>query len=421
MENSIHLEDFYVFSHNYLQKHYIEFPFVHSTNIFPEWPFAKVGHTSDELANRVSVALLEMSAEDPAALAAKCFGWTVPLNYQSVHDCLKELRVSPYKDYGRITTEDVIRKYWVWIAGIIAIVSIAIIISVYVFNLIQRLHEVINISQDEIANRKKAEKEKQILTSQLHQADKMSSVGQLAAGVAHEINNPVGYILSNLNTMNKYLGKITTVINELTVSKERDDRLDELTTDFKDAISESLEGADRVKKIVSDLTGFSRVDNAEPELTNLNKGLESTLNVVWNKLKYHCEVKKDLGYLPEVSCFPSQINQIFLNLLVNAGHATKDKAGIINMGTWSDETSVYVSIKDNGCGISQENLSKIFEPFFTTKDVGEGTGLGLSLAHDIIAGHQGTIDVKSVLGEGTEFVISLPLKSKVQSVADPVV
>jgi two-component system NtrC family sensor kinase len=245
---------------------------------------------------------------------------------------------------------------------------------------------------------------------QLIQTDKLAAIGTLAAGVAHEINNPMGFINSNLNTMEKYLKRIRTYIDGIEGQNEDDrQRINEIATDFGDAIGESLEGANRVKKIVADLKSFSRVDRAQEEYANINEGLESTLNIVWNELKYKCKVEKDFGELPEIYCIPNQINQVFMNLLMNAGQAIKE-SGVISIKTWADEKNIYVSIKDTGFGISDENLKKVFEPFFTTKEVGKGTGLGLSLVYDIIRKHGGNIDVNSEVGVGTEFTVSLPME-----------
>ena len=246
---------------------------------------------------------------------------------------------------------------------------------------------------------------------QLVQADKLAAIGTLAAGVAHEINNPIGFISSNLNTMTKYLNKIRNYVEMATPGQDEDkDSLLEILTDFVDAVDESTEGTTRVKNIVVDLKSFSRVDRAEKEHANLNEGLESTLNMVWNELKYHCTVEKDLGDIPELYCIPNQLNQVIMNMLVNAGHATKNTEGRIRIRTWADAENILISIGDNGTGIPTENVNKIFEPFFTTKDVGSGTGLGLSLAYDIVKKHGGTISVSTDIGVGTEFVISLPLE-----------
>jgi len=187
------------------------------------------------------------------------------------------------------------------------------------------------------------------------------------------------------------------------------EEINEMIDDFGEAIDESLEGAKRVKQIVDDMKGFSRVDSLGIEKADLNIGLEATLNIVWNQIKYNCKVEKDLGDIPFIECHPNQINQVILNLLVNAGQATAGKDGLIKIRTWFDQDMVHLSISDNGCGIPPENLPRLFEAFFTTKDVGEGTGLGLSLSHDIVEKHGGKITASSEVGVGTEFVLSLPL------------
>jgi len=243
---------------------------------------------------------------------------------------------------------------------------------------------------------------------QLIQSDKLAAIGTLAAGVAHEINNPIGYINSNLNTMNKYLTKInqyTDIVKNADTNKWNE--LKEMLGDFVDAVNESIEGANRVRKIVADLKSFSRVDRAEKEMANLNEGIESTLNIVWNEIKYNCKVEKDFGEIPEIYCMPNQLNQVFLNLMVNAGQAISGKDGLIKIKTRADEENIYVSVEDNGCGIPDNNLKRIFEPFFTTKEVGKGTGLGLSLVYDIIKKHGGDIQVDSKVGVGTKFTIVL--------------
>jgi PAS domain S-box-containing protein len=272
--------------------------------------------------------------------------------------------------------------------------------------------------------------------SQLLQSEKMASIGQLAAGVAHEINNPVGFINSNLTTLDEYRRDLTALLNSFmeleqlaagnpapageqdlagtleTVRnlKEKMD-IDFVLGDFDKVIAESMEGTDRIKKIVQALKDFSHVDQAELTWANLNKGLESTLNIVWNEIKYKATVKKDYGDIPEVYCYPQQINQVFMNILVNAAHAIEDKGEIKISTAYIDgaEPMVEIRISDTGKGIPPENLPKIFDPFFTTKPVGKGTGLGLSMAYSIIKKHDGEIKVESEVGKGTTFVIELPV------------
>jgi two-component system, NtrC family, sensor kinase len=243
---------------------------------------------------------------------------------------------------------------------------------------------------------------------QLVQSDKLAAIGTLAAGVAHEINNPIGYVNSNLNTMTKYLIKISQYIESCGIQGDTE-KIKEILKDFEDAINESIEGSGRVRKIVADLKSFSRVDQAEKVYADINEGIKSTLNIVWNELKYKCKVEHDYGELPDLFCMPNQLNQVFMNILVNAGQAITGDSGLIKIKTWSDNSFIYVSITDNGCGIPEENVNKIFEAFFTTKEVGKGTGLGLSLTYDIIKKHNGKIDVRSQVGVGTEFTITLPI------------
>jgi two-component system NtrC family sensor kinase len=253
--------------------------------------------------------------------------------------------------------------------------------------------------------------EQQKSREQLMQSDRLAAIGTLAAGVAHEINNPIGYINSNLNTMKKYLGRINKYFeNAGSQNEDAQQNIEDILTDFGDAIDESVEGTNRVKQIVADLKSFSRVDRAEKESTDINEGLRSTLNIVWNELKYKAKVETELGDLPDLFCMPNQLNQVFMNILVNAGHAIDGNDGQITMKSWADEINIYVSIKDNGSGMPESVQKRIFEPFFTTKDVGKGTGLGLSLVHDIIEKHGGKIEVKSQVGVGTVFVVILPLR-----------
>ncbi|AYH43264.1 ATP-binding protein [Azoarcus sp. DN11] len=257
--------------------------------------------------------------------------------------------------------------------------------------------------------------------NQLLQSEKLASIGQLAAGVAHEINNPVGFVNSNLGTLQRYAEDLLRLLSayeqiEPALTVEQLDEISRikreidagyLRDDIGDLLNESLDGLQRVKRIVQDLKDFSHVDKAERELANLEAGLESTLNVVWNEIKYKADVVKEYAQLPRIECFPSQLNQVFMNLLVNAAHAIEDH-GRIALRTGYDETHVWVEVEDTGKGIRPEHLSRIFEPFFTTKAVGKGTGLGLSVSYGIVSRHHGHIDVKSELGKGTVFRVVLP-------------
>ena len=178
--------------------------------------------------------------------------------------------------------------------------------------------------------------------------------------------------------------------------------------DLDDLLKESLDGADRVTKIVQDLKTFSRVDEAEYKMVNINKCIDSTINIVWNELKYKVKLKKDYGNISHTKCYPQQLNQVFMNLLINASHAI-EKEGEIEIKSREENDVIFISISDTGCGIPEENLNRLFDPFFTTKEAGKGTGLGLSITYDIIKKHNGEIKVDSEIGRGTTFTIKLPV------------
>ncbi|MBI4681675.1 MAG: PAS domain S-box protein [Nitrospirae bacterium] len=259
--------------------------------------------------------------------------------------------------------------------------------------------------------------------AQILQREKMASIGQLAAGVAHEINNPTGFILSNLGTLGKYVNKLTEYIQAQSLALESM-KADELTAGLKETrkklkldyviedvgqlIKESIEGGERIKKIVQNLKTFSRVDQAEYKAADINECIESTLNIVWNELKYKTTVEKEYGALPLAKCYPQQLNQIFMNLLVNAAQSI-EKQGVIKIKTWNGDGTINILISDTGSGIPEDKLGKIFEPFYTTKPVGQGTGLGLSIVYDIVKKHKGDIRVESKVGSGTVFTIKIPV------------
>jgi len=255
---------------------------------------------------------------------------------------------------------------------------------------------------------------------QLLQSEKMAAIGQLAAGVAHEINNPIGFVNSNLGTLKTYIGNLLGVLDAyeklpvggdttaLQAARRKAD-LDFLREDLPSLLSESQDGLDRVTRIVQDLKDFSRVDQAEIQKADLNAAMHSTLNVVRNEIKYKAEVVLELGDIPEVDCVPAQINQVFMNLLVNAAQAI-EQSGKITVRSARENDHVWFEIEDTGKGIPEEVQNRIFEPFFTTKPVGKGTGLGLSISYDIIVKkHGGRIDVRSEPGVGTCFRLWLPV------------
>lgn len=269
---------------------------------------------------------------------------------------------------------------------------------------------------------------------QLLQSEKMASIGQLAAGVAHEINNPIGYVHSNLGTLQEYVGSLFSMLEAYARTLQYDDpaasreslqamreRLDVdfIAVDLPQLLSESREGIERVTKIVQDLKEFSHVGREEAmRPSDLRRGLESTLNIVWNDLKYKVRVEKHYGELPLVECHLSEINQVFMNLLINAGQAIAER-GTIMLATGTDEDEVWISVADSGCGIAEAELARIFDPFFTTKPIGSGTGLGLAIAYRIVAKHNGRIEVSSRPGAGSTFRVVLPVTQPVAAEGGP--
>jgi len=263
--------------------------------------------------------------------------------------------------------------------------------------------------------------------NQLLQSEKMASIGQLAAGVAHEINNPIGFVYSNMGMLEKYIQATfhmieqyeqaeasiaaPEVLERLRVTKKELD-IEFLKTDLRSLMEETKDGITRVKVIVQNLKDFSRPgDTDEWHYADIHKGLDSTLSIVNNEIKYKAEVVKKYGEIPDVECIASQLNQVFMNLLVNAAHAIKDH-GTITISTGQEGDEIWVEIADTGQGIAPEHIKKIFDPFFTTKPVGKGTGLGLSLSYGIVQKHHGRIEVLSEVGKGTKFWVWLPVKQQ---------
>ena len=286
----------------------------------------------------------------------------------------------------------------------------------------ERVESMLKQRLDEVTalNKKLAEAQGQLL-----QSEKLSAIGQLAAGVAHEINNPIGFVQSNLGSLAEYVDDLLAVDRAYTamenhvkaalplafdrihaMKKEMDH--DFVVNDAHQLLKESTDGLQRVKEIVQNLKDFSRVGETGWLWADLHQGLESTLNIVRNEVKYKAEVLRDFGELPPVYCIPSQINQVFMNLLVNAAQAIASH-GHITLRTGCDGDTAWVEVQDDGCGIAADKLARVFEPFYTTKPVGKGTGLGLSLAWGIVQRHQGKLDLTSEPGKGSTFRVSLPV------------
>ncbi|MCF6281663.1 MAG: ATP-binding protein [Candidatus Polarisedimenticolaceae bacterium] len=251
---------------------------------------------------------------------------------------------------------------------------------------------------------------------QLYQAEKLASVGQLAAGVAHEINNPIGFIRSNMQTAGQYVKQFERFAQALkqgaplTETWQKED-IDFLLEDFQTLVQENIDGVDRVARIVSDLKEFSNVDHSADELTDINHLIKTVCNIASSHIQQKAELVLQLDPLPLLHCNPGHLGQVVLNMLQNSAQAMEGKRGQITVASNVSGDTITVQIIDNGKGIPEERLSKIFEPFFTTHEVGGGTGLGLTVSHDIITAHGGTLEVESQVGTGTTFTIQLPVKS----------
>ena len=296
----------------------------------------------------------------------------------------------------------------------------------------------VNISlQSEISERHLAESslaernaELQLLNEQLAgaqgqllQSEKMASIGQLAAGVAHEINNPIAFVGANLQSLKGYLGEMVVALDS--IERADDPRSDQVASnnkaevtgkvdvallreDLPALLNESIDGILRVAKIVKDLKDFSHVDDSGWQFVDVHKGLETTLSMAGHELRYKIDVRRQYGQLPLVECLPFQINQVFLNLIVNAAQSIEG-GGVLTIATGAGDGQVWIRVADTGRGIEPDDMPRIFDPFFTTKPVGSGTGLGLSLSYSIVRKHFGSIEVASEVGKGTVFTIRLPV------------
>lgn len=290
----------------------------------------------------------------------------------------------------------------------------------------ERTHE-LKASNEELNKTLKDLKEAEM---QLVESEKMASLGQLTAGIAHEINNPINFVTSNVKPLKRDVEMVISMLNQIeeislsdTSSADKKQQIDELKqeydydylkTEIDYLINGINEGSSRTAEIVKGLRIFSRLDEDDLKRANINEGLDSTLVIVNNQLDNRIDIVKQYDELPLVECYPGKLNQVFLNMVSNALHAIKsrykeEKGGVLTISTSANATHILISIRDNGIGMDETTKKKLFEPFFTTKDVGEGTGLGLSIAYNTIVKHNGTITVNSEIGVGTEFIIEIPI------------
>ena len=232
-------------------------------------------------------------------------------------------------------------------------------------------------------------------------SDKLKSMGQLVSGVAHELNNPIGFVHANLQLLDEFIAKLEATL-------EKGDDTEEIRVAIGKLLARAREGTHRVKKIVKELQSFTRTDQAELQDVDLHEEIDRTLGFIEPRLKGGIQVVRKYGDLPDVRCYPGQLNQVFLNLLMNACDVLQN-GGTITVRSERTDQGVRLDFHDDGPGIPADVQSRIFDPFFTTKPVGQGTGLGLSISHGIIDRHRGRIQIDSAPGKGTSFIIDLPL------------
>lgn len=547
-----------------------QFPFLRTTQLYPEWPLAKAQHTSPELAKKVALAIMQLPDNSIESFYSHSRGWTIPLDYHEVHECLRLLQVAPYIHYGTITPRQLYQQYKVWIfigATILASILGGIFLTlklngklktalvnldlehqqraqiiadldefkltldqtldcVFMFSaddlrfiyVNQGAVEHIGYSREELLSmtpldfkpdvtetefrsmiapliektslsltysstnqtkdgtlipvevfmqhitpphkksrfvailrditiRQEKETEREILRTKLHQEQKLASVGQLAAGIAHEINTPAQYLGSNISFLQEAFEDISKPIEQfgllIDAAKKRHispeliadaaNSLEEadwsyLKEEVPQAIKQSIDGVTQVSSIVLAMKSFSHPGGADKESTDLNRLIDTTLTVSRNEWKYWVDPILQLDpALPQVPCMRSEIGQVFLNIFVNAAHSIIEKLGTnpegkkgqLTISSRQKDNLVIITVTDSGSGISKENLAKIFDPFFTTKEVGKGTGQGLTIAYDIVANkHGGSLDVSSEEGIGTTFIISLPVEPSPEKIKD---
>lgn len=538
-----------------------DFKHLHTTTLYPEWPFAKVKGTDDQLAGEVAIALLQVQPVDEAAKKAELMGWTIPMDYQSVHDCLKKIKFDPYDIVDDISLRRLLYQYWPWIVAICLFLVMGFGVTLYFFRMNQRLRSTTTALDHELVHRKRIEKnlnefkmtldqimdcvfmfepdtlrfiyinrggiqqigysveeileltpvdlkpefteekframiaplldgtresltfttvhltkkgshvpvevflqyvvptgergrfvaiirdisqrlreakEKEKLQSQLLQTQKLESVGQLAAGIAHEINTPTQYIGSNIDFLEEGFNQATILIESyqrlLTAErsgsvtpeliKEIEELLEEadwkyLTEELPLAITQSKDGVRQISSIVGAMKTFALPGSKEKIPLSLNTLIDTILTVSSNEWKYVADLETNFSErLPDIPCVADEMGQVFLNLLVNAAHAIATKLGenpgrqkgCIDISTRLVADQAEIRFQDTGCGIPRNILDKIFDPFFTTKEVGKGTGQGLAIARDAIVNkHGGTLEVESEPGQGTTFIIRLPI------------
>ncbi|MEB3213569.1 MAG: PhnD/SsuA/transferrin family substrate-binding protein [Leptolyngbyaceae bacterium] len=434
---------------------YSDLPIPVSTRLYPEWAFAALSHIPPQLSQEVTVALLSMESTDPAAQSLNAEGWAIPADYQAVRDVLKQLYVFPFQSVDSFDLKAVMWHYKRWIVTALGLLVMGTI-TIYIQRreITKRIRSELKLqqSQSELTQRKvqleSAVAKLQNTQAQLIQTEKMSSLGQLMAGIAHEINNPVNFIHGNINYASRYVEDLLLLLEAYRTSyavvpdsiQELEDEVDVsfLISDLPKLLKSMHVGSERIREIVQSLQVFSRSDEADLKTVDIHQGINSTLMILGGRLKPKpdypgIDVIQNYGNLPNIECYAGQLNQVFMNILSNAIDALEEafqrslhenlngsmatvqhRPRVPTIWVSTDVTSrnfAQIRIKNNGPSISPETQRKLFNPFFTTKPVGKGTGLGLSISYQIIAErHGGYLRCTSDPGEGVEFIIEIPIQ-----------
>lgn len=443
-EGKIRLEDY---KPVYLNTEYGDkFPFWLSSKLYPEWPMGAAKDTDMELNEKVAIALMRIPPDHPAAKAGRYDGWTVPSNYQPIHEVLKVLKVTPYEHYGEITLGAVIEKYWKELVLALLLGCLLVFAAFYFRRLNQRLTSTQAELEKELHGRMLAQKELQIYSAELQTTndelesklvqirqmqdqiimqEKMASLGSLTAGIAHEIKNPLNFVIN-------FSELIIDIAREL--GEELDAHMDKFDEGTKKYLSEVLGDLSsnaakinahgkRADGIVRNMLDHSRGVTGERRNTDINTFVDEYV-----QLGYHGMRASDPGFnvfirtdfdpaAGSVDIIPQDLSRVILNIVNNACYAVREKQRTsdgefkptISVSTKGRADGVDITIRDNGTGMPKETIEKVFTPFFTTKPAGSGTGLGMSMSYDIVVqGHKGTLQIESEEGQYTAFIIGLP-------------
>ncbi|MCF7809916.1 PhnD/SsuA/transferrin family substrate-binding protein [bacterium] len=366
-----------------------------STRLYPEWPMAKLKGTSRELAEKVTSALLKMSPDDSAAIAARCAGWTIPLNYQSVHQLLKTLRTGPYEDFGKVTFGEVLRQYWYWLIAAVVFVIAVVFFAIYVSRLNRRLERAIVTIRETGRKRNEAVR----LTEE---TAKLASIGVMSAGITHEINQPLNAIRLSADGI-------------LLWNEQNPGSVPEFLLNL---IREISDGSKRISDIVEHMRNFWVTrDTGTLVRIELNEIIQGALELITRQIKNHqIELSLNLSNKPLPSLGDSvKLQQIINNLVVNAIYALDEVERAekrISVTTRQDESFVILEVSDNGPGLPTESQDQLFDPFYSTRNPGKGMGLGLAIVKMFVDRLNGKIEARNNNNEGSTFTVYFPVVVK---------